>query len=205
MLDMSVALVDKLRRHVYQSEFSELLGHKTTVLSYIDKRRNAETLGEESFYVNIAGGPKDGAVLRRAETLLASWGLARFGKVVPGPLLRATRVGDAQRLSHMPLNPKSTYTHLVGALRKAYDISLAMNEPDRELDLEGQEEPHFGNHSSRRYADRKATDSAEITGVTKGEIDDHFGWNQKERKKDSQLHYHGKAARLRRARVTMMI
>ena len=175
------------------------------VLGYIDKRRNAETLGEESFYVNIAGGPKGGAVLSRAELMLSEWGLARFGKVVPGPLLRATRLGDAQRLSHMPLNPKSTYTHLVDALRKAYVTSQAMHEPDRELDLEGRDEPHFGNHSGRRYADRKATDSAEITGATKGEIDDHFGWNQRERKKDSQLHYHGKAARLRRARITMMI
>jgi len=43
------------------------------------------------------------------------------------------------------------------------------------------------------------------TGATEGEIDDHFGWNQKERKKTSRLHYHGRNERQQRAKVTMMI
>jgi len=38
-----------------------------------------------------------------------------------------------------------------------------------------------------------------------GEIDDHFGWNQKERNKTSRLHYHGRNERQKRSRVTMMI
>ena len=78
-------------------------------------------------------------------------------------------------------------------------------EPDYELDLEGRDEPHFGNHANRRYADRTACDTAEKTGATKGEINDHFGWDQKARKKESQLHYHGRTHRLKRARVTMMV
>ena len=45
----------------------------------------------------------------------------------------------------------------------------------------------------------------EVTGASDGQVDDHFGWNQKARKKDSQLHDHGRTDRLQRARVTMMI
>ena len=39
-----------------------------------------------------------------------------------------------------------------------------------------------------------------ITGATEGDIDDHFGWDQKNRKKQSQLHYHGRDDRMKRAR-----
>ena len=107
--------------------------------------------------------------------------------------------------SHMPLNVSSTYRHLVSAMSKAYEISNNMPDPDTELDLEGRTKPHFGNHANRRYSDKKATDTKHLTHVTKGEIDDHYGWDQKNRKKDSQLHYHGRTERLKRARVTMYI
>ena len=84
-------------------------------------------------------------------------------------------------------------------------VTHAMGEPDLELDLAGLKEPKWGNHANRRYADKKACDTKAITGATDGQVDDHFGWNQKVRKKDSQLHYHGRTERLQRARVTMMI
>ena len=41
--------------------------------------------------------------------------------------------------------------------------------------------------------------------ATEGDIDDQFGWDQKNRKKQSQLHYHGRDDRMKRARVTMML
>ena len=65
-----------------------------------------------------------------------------------------------------------------------------------ELDLEGQKEPKDMN---RRKADKEANDTHHLTGVTEGEIDDIFGWNQKEQKKTSRLHFHGRNERQQRA------
>ena len=56
---------------------------------------------------------------------------------------------------------------------------------DDELDLEGRDEQKIAHHGNRRKADKIANDTRSVTGVTEGEIDDHFGWNQKERKKTS--------------------
>ena len=75
---------------------------------------------------------------------------------------------------------------------------------DTELSLLG-EKPKFGNHGNRRKADRVACETMEITGSSIGDINDHFGWEQKERRKKSQLHYKGSSHRNKRARVTMMI
>ena len=80
-----------------------------------------------------------------------------------------------------------------------------MEEPDLELDLAGLEEPKWGHHSLRRTADKIARDTMAMTGADKGDIDDMFGWKQKERKKDQQLAYAGLRDRVHRARITMMI
>ena len=50
-----------------------------------------------------------------------------------------------------------------------------------------------------------ARDTMALTGVTEGDIDDFYGWDQRQRKKKSQLHYHGRTDRLHRAKVTMML
>ena len=65
--------------------------------------------------------------------------------------------------------------------------------------------PKFGNHGNRRYADKKALETAAITGVSREIHDDHFGWAQKQRRKESALHYHGRTERLKRAKVTSML
>ena len=75
---------------------------------------------------------------------------------------------------------------------------------DTELSLLG-DKPKFGNHGNRRKADKVACETMHVTGSTDGEINDHFGWEQKERKKKSQLHYKGSTHRVKRARVTMML
>ena len=108
-------------------------------------------------------------------------------------------------LTHMPLAPESSYTHIIGALKEAYELSSQMEEPDLELDLEGLEEPKWGHHTLRRTGDKVARDSMEDTGVTAGDIDDQYGWNQRERSKEQQIHYAGRRDRSRRARVTMML
>ena len=57
----------------------------------------------------------------------------------------------------------------------------------------------------RRTADKIARDTIDVTGAEKGDIDDMFGWKQRERKQDQQLAYAGLRDRAHRARITMMI
>ena len=73
---------------------------------------------------------------------------------------------------HMPLAVESSYTHVMGALRAAYEISSKMDEVDLELDLEGLEKPKFAHHTNRRTSDRFARASMSETGVDKEDIDD---------------------------------
>ena len=107
----------------------------------------------------------------------------------------------------MPLQTESTYTHHIGALKAAYDISAKMEDPDLELELQGEERPHWANHSNRRFADRVARETSARSDVTAMDIDVVFGWNEAQRNKDMQLHYQGldRAQRVRRARVTMYV
>ena len=105
----------------------------------------------------------------------------------------------------MPLSTTSTYRHISGSQVRAYDIVQASGIPDTELDLEGESKPKWGNHGNRRYADKKALETAAITGVSREIHDNHFGWAQKQRRKESALHYHGRTERLKRAKVTSML
>ena len=122
--------------------------------------------------------------------------------MVPGPLLRATH---GKLNSHMPLGVDSSYTHLIGALKAAWTISSKMEEADLELDLEGLEEPKWAHHTLRRTSDKKARESMSVTGSTKDELNDFYGWDQAAAAKDMQRHYQGRVIRSRRARITMMI
>ena len=88
---------------------------------------------------------------------------------------------------------------------KAYKMNLEDGIVDTSLDLEGLETPKFGHHANRRYADKTARDTRDVTGCDEGEIDDFFGWDQRLRQRKSQLHYHGRNDRLKRARITMML
>ena len=132
-------------------------------------------------------------------------GVSKYARVVPGPLIRSTQNGHPEKPTHMGLSTGQTYSMINGALNKAYEKSIAMDEPDLELDLEGREKPAFGNHGGRRYSDKKALDTAELTGVPRNVHNDHFGWAQKAQRKDSALHYHGSTERLLRAKVTSLI
>ena len=113
--------------------------------------------------------------------------------------------GDPKRLTHMPLKPGSSYAHVPKALQEAYELNRAAGVVDPEEDLAGAETPHYGNHGNRRHSDKVARDTMAITGSSEGDIDDFFGWDQRQRQKKSQLHYHGRVDRQKRARVTMML
>ena len=91
----------------------------------------------------------------------------------------------------MPLSPGSTYAHVPKALTEAWEINvLREGVIDTELSLMG-DKPKFGNHGNRWKADKRACETMDVTKATVGEINDNFGWEQKERKKKSQLHYKG--------------
>ena len=131
----------------------------------------------------------------------------------PGLVIQAVVVGELGGLAvapvdvptDMPLSTSSRYTHLASAQKKSYELVQASDEPETELDLEGLDVPKFGNHGNRRYADKKALETAAMTGVSREIHDDHFGWAQKQRRKESALHHHGRTERLKRAKVTSML
>ena len=158
--------------------------------------------GEEKKCVNIAGGRK--AELAVCMQWLESIGLGKFGNIVPGPLLRAT---DGKRVTHMPLQPGSSYTHLAKAMEDAYFMSRARGQDDAELDLGNHdpEKPKIGHHWARRKADQVARDTMDVTKTLPETIDEAFGWDQKQAKRKQQLHYAGSTALLKLCRVTMML
>ena len=92
-----------------------------------------------------------------------------------------------------------------------------MAEPDVELDLQGLDEPKWGNHSLRRHSDKVARESMHkhaerqsgpvFVVVDKRLIDYFYGWLLKEMSKDMQLHYAGLDRPSRRglARVSMFL
>jgi hypothetical protein len=164
----------------------------------------ADTDGEEKKYINIAGGERRGEAVTAAEAWVEKVGFRGFLDVVGGPLLRAT---DGKKITHMPLQPGSTYIHLSKSITNAYEVSRAMDEPDTEIDLGAQdpEKPKFGNHWARRKADQVAQDTMEETETTADTIDEYFGWRQKARKKLQQIQYRGRTAMLKLARITMML
>ena len=202
LVDMSDEVFEKFIKAVVRTRDGAVATHAKATVAKARQRRAATTKGEEHRYINIAGGARDGSSIKEAMAWLQSHGLAAYADVVKGPLLRATH---GRLLTHMPLAPDSSYTHIMGALRDAYLLSSEMEEPDLELDLAGLEEPKWGHHSLRRTADKIARDTMAMTGADKGDIDDMFGWKQKERKKDQQLAYAGLRDRVHRARITMMI
>jgi len=170
----------------------------------IREKLETENDGEEKKYINIAGGEKLGVEVTSATAWVRKVGYATFMDEVDGPLLRAT---DGKKITHMPLQPGSTYSHLSKSISNAYDVSRKMAEPDTELDLGAQdpEDPKFGNHWARRKADQVAQDTMEETETTPDLVDEYFGWNQKARKKKQQIHYRGKTEMLKLARITMML
>ena len=209
---------------VEQSLCESFKGQRAAIAKYAKERHGSKTLGEDMCYVNVMGGQRSKVTvgssvsfvkyvydskLQLAIDWLEQMGYGQVLSIVPGPFVRATL---GKTLTHMPMATKSTYTHLLGATKAAYEISSKMNEPDLELDLQGLEQPKFGNHSFRRHSDKVARESlhlhearGSINVVTKQLIDYFYGWLLKEMNKDMQLHYAGLDRPSRRclARVSM--
>jgi hypothetical protein len=205
-------LMEKMAAKAEDSACAEVARQAKAIAKYVKERGRAANLGEDERYVNVVGGRRDGEELREGMAWLAALGLAKYASVVPGPLIRSTL---GYLVTHMPLAVSSTYTHLVEGIGEAYAEMKAEKIVDPELDLAGQVEPHWGNHSLRRHADAvaqrarqegrlKATPKG-LEEVTSNLIDVFFGWALKELRQKMQLHYAGlsRVARRALARVTM--
>ena len=55
------------------------------------------------------------------------------------------------------------------------------------------------------YAFSVARDRLNHRSVERAIHDDHFGWAQKQRRKESALHYHGRTERPERAKITSLL
>jgi len=84
--------------------------------------------------------------------------------------------GRPKLLTHMPMQRGSTYAHVPTALVKAWKLNVSEGVVDTELDIAGDKFTP-GNHGNRRHADKKATDTMQVTGCDTGELDDHFGYS----------------------------
>ena len=199
-------LVRALQAEMVTATCESVATHARVSAKYARQRVTAKDISEERRYVNIAGGSEEGAAVTSAMTWARARGFGAWLSKTDGPLLRATESGSG-RLTHMPLQPGSTYTHHIGALRAAYQLSSVMEEPDLELELGGAAEAHFANHSNRRGGDRMARETRAKSGASIMDIDMVYGWNEAQRRKDMQLHYGGqdRAQRVGRARVTMFV
>ena len=186
-----------------------LLKNVRSILSYLRIRARAkERAGDHQKYINVAGGRKDDSELVATRAWLRRLGLGGRVSTVPGPLIRATDGGT--KLTHMPLQPGSTYAHITRAITSAFHLSRSMQPPDTGFDLCGNDpdKPKLGTHWARRAADKLARDTMEDhpeLGVTSDLIDEVFGWNQAVRAKQSQLHYRGRVELMKLAKVTMML
>ena len=131
-------------------------------------------------YINLIGGETDHAEIAKMAMELTEAGFGSPGEgkpgffsIVPGPLLRST---DGQRISHMPVDPSTTYGTLHKMMDEAYSLANPTGDPDPWLDLQGLDEPLWGHHSCRRCADSVARATMSQTGATEDDIDLTFGW-----------------------------
>lgn len=204
LLGMTRARMEQLIEALEQCTVASINRYVNYTIRRMREKLETENDGEEKKYVNIAGGEKLGKEVTTATAWVRKVGFAAFMDEVDGPLLRAT---DGKKITHMPLQPGSTYAHLSKSISNAYEVSRKMAEPDTELDLGAQDpdDPKFGNHWARRKADQVAQDTMEETETTPDLIDEYFGWNQKARKMKQQIHYRGRTGMLKLARITMML
>ena len=176
------------------------------VVARAKSRRNAQTLGDEHRYVNVAGGRLHGPEVVQADAVLKRAGFGPHVSVCPGPLVRATN--GATRLTHMPYSTESTHVHLLPAMRAADEAVTQMGLEDPDFDLRGLKVAAWGNHSNRRGADGTALRTMAITGATETDLNYFFGWKLKEMEKEMIKHYAGMdrlSRLLNLARVTMMV
>lgn len=191
------------------SSVSEVRQAAASLAERARKRYEAKH-SKDKRYINIAGGPTGCESVVRAAMELSEAGFGSPGEgkpgffsIVPGPLLRST--DGPRRLSHMPVDPSTTYGTLHKIFDEAYELANPPGDPDPWLDLQGMDDPLWGHHSMRRGADTVARATMEKTGMKEDDIDLIFGWQEKMYNQRMQYHYATRFNREKRYRVTMYL
>ena len=154
-------------------------------------------------YINVFGGTATDEDLTTVFAELQKAGFGSFTTKCQGPLMRS--MDGSGWLSHMPVDPSTTYASLHRIMDVAYERANPPGDPDPWLDLQGLDAPLWGHHSWRRLADTVARATMAKSGVSEQDIDLVFGWLEKMYSQRMQYHYETRFNRSRRYRVTMYL
>jgi hypothetical protein len=201
MLGMTRQQLALLQRVLAASSVSEVRSSSKPTMKRANDRYDAKT-SKDKRYINVHGGPSSDGTLSTLVYELTEAGLGSFVSLVDGPLMRST---DGGRISHMPLDPSTTYGTLHAVMDEAYELSNPEGDPDPWLDLQGLDSPLWGHHSWRRLADTLARATMARSGVSEQDIDLVFGWLENMYSQRMQYHYETRFNRERRYRVTMFL
>ena len=201
MLGMTPKQLDAVEALLKSSEVAAVRRAATATMARARSRYTAK-LSKDKRYVNVIGGTANSHDIGQVALEFERAGLGTFVSVVEGPLLRST---DGNTVSHMPLDPSTTYTTLHAIMDEAYARSNPDGDPDPWLDLQGLDDPLWGHHSFRRCADTVARSTMARTGVSEQDIDRVFGWLEAMYSQRMQYHYETRFNRDRRYRVTMYL
>ena len=160
---------------------------------------------QDKKYINVIGGPEKCSAIDTVCLELRRAGFSDTGRVsiTPGPLLVATEE-QGRAITHMPLEPGSTYPIITGCLQRAFELANETS-PDPQLDLGHRTDPRFTNHSNRRGANTVARQTQALTGATDMDLDLTFGWQERFYNSKMQVHYEARFDRRRRAAVTSLL
>jgi hypothetical protein len=201
MLGMQQSRLEALERLLRMSAVASVRLAATATMARARARKDAKW-SKDKRYINLFGGPSDDSDMKTLILELNEGGMGAFVSKVDGPLLRSL---DGNRLSHMPVDPSSTYQSLHKILDTAYAVANPEGDPDPWLDLQGLEEPLWGHHSFRRLADTVARATMAKSGASEQDIDLVFGWMEKMYSQRMQYHYETRFNRDKRYRVTMFL
>ena len=200
-LGMADSDFERLMRYFTKSGVAEVRAQAATLEQRSRARKDAKH-SKDKRYINVFGGPFEDSQLGLVFRELEEAGFGPYVRMALGPLLRASA---GHHITHMPLDPTSTYSTLHAMLDEAYVLANPEGDPDPWLDLQGLSEPLWGHHSFRRMADTVARATMDKTGATEEDIDRIFGWNERMYSMKMQHHYSSRFNRDKRYRVTMYL
>jgi hypothetical protein len=201
LLGMQKSQLTQLGDMLRRSKVASVRKAAAANMARAEKRYEA-TISKDKRYINVHGGQSNDSSIADLVYELTGAGLGSFVSIAEGPLMRST---DGAAISHMAIDPSSTYSSLHKIMDEAYELSNPEGDPDPWLDLQGLESPLWGHHSWRRLADTLARATMAKSGSSEQDIDLTFGWRENMYSQVMQYHYETRFNRERRYRVTMYL